>query len=427
MGKGGGVSIPNNIPVILPADCPPDLVRDTKGRPIWCAENACLTLEHNEAWAGALAFDEFRGLTLLMRPVPGTTVPRHNFTPRPIGEADIVAAVRWFNRNGWPDATKAATADALLTVAAANVISPVRHYLEALKWDRKARIDGWLSRYCGAAMTTFNYRAGTAWLISAVARALAPGCKADCALVLEGRQGAGKSSAVRALAGPDWFHDGLHDLSGKDASAALRGKWIIEIPELAAMRRSEVEEVKAFLSRTEERYRPAYARAEVVEPRRCVFIGTTNRSDWMMDDTGGRRFWPVAVEAVKLDDLTRDRNQIWAEAVERYRAGAAWWLDRETEAEAAAVVATRTAGDPWEADVLRAVEGMTQVSTRDIFERLDVSIDRRGKADSMRISGILTRAGWRQEGKFTGGPNRGSTRFIPPPPVIFEPKPWGKR
>jgi predicted P-loop ATPase len=144
--------------------------------------------------------------------------------------------------------------------------------------------------------------------------------------VLEGKQGAGKSSILRALAGDEWFHDGLSDMHGKDASAALRGKWIIELPELSAMRRSDTEAVKAFLSRTEERYRPAYGRTEVIKPRRCVFAGTTNRNDYLTDDTGERRFWPVTVGAVKLDELTQDREQIWAEAVDLYRNGARWWL-----------------------------------------------------------------------------------------------------
>ncbi len=297
--------------------------------------------------------------------------------------------MRWFNRNGFPDATKNGAGDALYLVASESIISPVRHFLEGLAWDGFPRVENWLARYCGADASDLTAKVGTAWLVSAVARALKPGCKADCALVLEGRQGAGKSSILRALAGPDWFHDGLSDMHGKDASAALRGKWIIELPEMSAMRRSDTEAVKAFLSRTEERYRPAYGRSEVIEPRRCVFAGTTNRNDYLTDDTGGRRFWPVTVGAIKLDELTADREQIWAEAVDLFRTGANWWLDRMDESAAAAVVATRAADDPWGGDVLRVVEGLSEVSTRDVFQLLDIGLDRRGKADAMRITGIL--------------------------------------
>ena len=250
--------------------------------------------------------------------------------------------------------------------------------------------------------------------MAAVARALRPGCKADCALVLEGKQGAGKSSILRVLAGEDWFYDGLRDMHSKDASAGLRGKWIIELPELSAMRRSDTEGVKAFLSRTEERYRPAYGRTEVVEPRRCVFAGTTNRNDYLTDDTGGRRFWPVVVGTVDLDALARDRAQLWAETVKLFRGGEHWWLDQTDESAAAAVVATRAADDPWTADVLRVVDGLSDTSTRDVFQLLEVSLDRRSRADAMRISGILIRAGWARVGKFTGGQNRDLSRYVAP-------------
>jgi hypothetical protein len=410
----GGPTASNVAVEAMPNKQGPQLVLGRRGRPIWCAENACMVLETDPAWHEALAHDEFAGLTLLLKPIPGTTAPRANFTPRPLADTDITAAVRWFNRNGFPDATKNTTADALYAVAAQSIISPVRHYLEGLSWDGVPRAGEWLIRYCGAEDTNFVRKVGQAWLISAVARALQPGCKADCALVMEGRQGQGKSSAIKALAGEAWFHDGLHDLHSKDASAGLRGKWIIELPELSAMRRSDTEAVKAFLSRTEERYRPAYGRAEVVEPRRCVFAGTTNRSDYLTDDTGGRRFWPVVVGEVRLSDLTRDRDQIWAEAVALFRAGEKWWLDRDTESEAAAVVAVRAADDPWSADVLSLVEGLSEVSTRDVFQRMEIPRERQNKADSMRIVGILTRAGWTRSGKFTAGPSRDLSRYLPP-------------
>jgi hypothetical protein len=390
--------------------------RAGKERPRWCAESACNALETSPDWEGVLAYDEFAGLNLLLKPIPSTPVPRATFNPRPIAGTDITAAQRWFNRNGFPDATKDGTADALLYVASQSIISPVRHFLESLSWDGVPRARAWLMTYCGAEPSDLTEKVGQAWLVSAVARALRPGCKADCALVLEGRQGAGKSSILRTLAGDEWFHDGLSDMHGKDASAALRGKWIIELPELSAMRRSDTESVKAFLSRTEERYRPAYGRTEVIEQRRCVFAGTTNRSDYLTDDTGGRRFWPVKTGAVKLDKLAQDRAQIWAEAVALFRGGATWWLDRVDEGAAAAVVATRAADDPWEADVLGVVEGLSEVSTRDVFQLLGIGLDRRGKTEAMRITGILTRAGWANGGRFSGGASKGLTKFMPPAP-----------
>ncbi|QYZ68888.1 virulence-associated E family protein [Neotabrizicola shimadae] len=361
-----------------------------------------------------MAYDELSALPVLLRPMPGSRTPKSTFTPRPLRDADITAAVRWFNRAGHPNAPRAAVADALAFVAGEHMLSPIRDYLEGLQWDGKPRVADWLERYCGVAPANFARKVGQAWLVSAVARALQPGCKADCVLVLEGPQGAGKSSALRILAGEAWFHDGLADLHSKDASLALRGKWVIELPELAAMRRTDIEAAKAFLSRTEERYRPPYAHTEVVEPRRCVFAATTNRVDYLNDETGGRRFWPVKVGKTSLADLAADRDQIWAEAVALFRSGTIWWLDRVDEEEAALTVASRASDDPWTADVLSAVADKAESSTKDVLQLLGIPLERRGKPEAMRVASILTRAGWQRRGKFTSGPNRDLALYVAP-------------
>ena len=168
-------------------------------------------------------------------------------------------------------------------------------------------------------------------------------------LVLEGEQGVRKSSALAALAGPEWFSDSLPPMNTKDASSYLRGKWIIEVGELEAMRR-EVDAIKAFLSRQVEHFRPAYGREEVAEPRRCVFAGTTNKDDWQKDVTGGRRFWPVKTGVIDVEGVANNRDQIWAEAVALFNAGERWWLVGEAEEQAKVEVGTRSAGDdPWSA------------------------------------------------------------------------------
>jgi predicted P-loop ATPase len=392
------------------------LIRNRFGHPRWCAENAGLILEHHPDWAGALAFDEFNVQVLLLKRIPGSRAPLARFQPRELTEPDITAALRWFNRNGFPDATRNTLAEAMIEVAHETIISPVRHYLEGLTWDGKPRIGTWLTVYCGVVCTRFVRAAGQAWLISAVARALDPGCKADCALIFEGPQGAGKSSALRTLAGPAWFFDGLRDFTSKDAAAGLRGKWIIELPELAAMRRSDNEAAKAFMSRCVERYRPAYGRVEVSEPRRCVFAGTTNRSDYLTDDTGARRYWPVAIGAIDIDALARDRDQLWGETVQLYRDDVPWWLSDEAEADAAREASLRTEDDPWTSKVLHWVQGRTEVSTKEVLvDPLQVIEGQATKADAMRVAGILQRHGWRREGKFSSGSNRGLARYVPGP------------
>lgn len=392
------------------------LVVDGQGRPLWCYQSAYATLTNEDAWSDVFAYDELAGIIMLMKPIPGTKTPKVSFKPREFSQIDSSHAIRWFNRNGFPRATKVVVEDAILAAAHDRIISPVRHYLEDREWDGVARLERLFVEYFGAQDTEFNRAVGKAWAISAVARALDPGCKADHVPVLEGAQGTGKSTALRVLAGDPWFHDSLGDLSSKDAAAALRGKWIIELPELAAVRRtSDIESTKAFLSRTTERYRPAYGRTEVIEPRRCVFVGTTNRQDWLTDDTGGRRFWPVVVGRIDIDALKRDRDQLWAEAVALHRKGEKWWLDSELELKAAELVMDRGDDDPWTGAVLdyaeKAASRGSEVFARELLDHLGIERERQTQSASRRVGAILTRAGWVREKKASRGEFRGLTPF----------------
>ena len=369
-----------------------------------------------DEWKGVLMFNEFTQTTMITKPVPTSREPKTTFKPRELKDTDFTHARRWFAKElRIFRGAKNDIADAMFAAARENSHDPVRFYLEDLKWDGVKRLDSVLVNYAGANNTDFNRKVGKLWMMSAVARIFEPGCKADCAIILESRQGAGKSTFLETLAGKEWFHDGLPDLHSKDAAAGLRGKWIIELPELSAMRRSDVEAVKAFLSRTTERFRPAYGRTEVIEPRRCVFAGTTNRSDYLADDTGGRRFWPVSVREIDISSLKRDRDQLWAEAVHCFhQPKAKWWLDASDEVEAAKLIMQRAADDPWEAAVLKYVETLPEVSTRDILDDLDIERTQQNKSNAMRVAGIITRANWTRDGKFTAGQNRGLSRYINP-------------
>ncbi|MCU9839152.1 PriCT-2 domain-containing protein [Ruegeria sp. WL0004] len=379
---------------------------------IWCTSTALALLETHDAWADVLAFDEFLGEVQICQPIPGTD-PRR-FKPHAMAAEDVAAAEIWFNRQGFPRATENVVAKAMLAAANQNTVDPVRFYLEALTWDGTPRLATWLSVYMGASSDLYVSEVGKRTLIGAVARAVDPGCKVDTMTILEGRQGIRKSQALRVLASPDWFADSVPDLKTKDAADYLQGVWIIEMAELEMVRRAEMETTKAFLSRQDDRYRPAYGRTKVKRPRRCIFIGTTNQDNYLRDETGSRRFWPVEVKTIDLAALKRDRDQLWAEAYAAYKAGEQWWLSGIVETLATAEQRKRNQDDPWTGPVLGYVDERAEVSIREIlfcalgFDKpKDIS-----RSDSDRVAGILKANGWKRDGQFTSGSLKGQARYL---------------
>ena len=194
-------------------------------------------------------------------------------------------------------------------------------------------------------------------------------------------------------------------MASKDASDYLRGKWVIEMAELSNINKSEVEVVKAFISRTEERFRPAYARAEITYPRQCVFAGSTNKTDYLRDETGNRRFWPVRVsDKCDLKGIRAAREQIWAEALAAFRAGEEWWLSEDVIETAKEQQEMRVAQDAWTSAVLDFCTGKDKVSPTQIArEALMFEITKIDRLVTNRITAILAGAGWVRTGKITSG------------------------
>ena len=296
---------------------------------------------------------------------------------------------------------------------------PVRDYLDALAWDGSERISLLLPRYFGTEYNEYARAIGRMFIVSMVARIYRPGCKADHVIVLEGEQGILKSTACSVLGG-EWFSDNLPDVSGgKDVSQHLRGKWLIEVAEMHAMGKAEASLLKSFISRTVERYRPSYGRREVIEPRQCAFIGTTNRDTYLRDETGGRRFWPIKCGEIDIEAIKRDRDQIFAEAVAAFRDGAKWWPERNFERDhIMPEQAERYETDVWEESIERYLARLspgdkitiTQVAVGALayegdrpYVRSDepqpargTPINRLGTADQRRIAAALERLGWRR-------------------------------
>ena len=226
---------------------------------------------------------------------------------------------------------------------------PVRTYLESLVWDGTRRLEKWLSTYCFVEDTPYSRAVGRLTLIGAVARVMEPGCKMDTVLILEGLQGWNKSTVWRILASDEWFTDALPDLHTKDAAQALRGKWLIEFADLDNFRRAELETIKRFLSATFDHYRPSYGRRAASFPRHNIFVGTTNKWTYLLDETGNRRFYPSRVtKPCDIEALARDRDQLWAEAMHDYTSDGKWYLDDpDLLRQATAEQDARREDDPW--------------------------------------------------------------------------------
>jgi predicted P-loop ATPase len=316
--------------------------------------------------------------------------------PRPFSDADASQIQEWLQRAGLPKIGRETVHQAIALRAQERGFHPVREYLDAIAWDGVNRLDGWLSRYVRAEPSAYASAIGRMFLVAAVARIFQPGAKADYVLVLEGEQGAGKSRAC-AILGGEWFSDSLPDVTrDKDAAQHLRGKWIVEISELSAIGRAEAEALKSFISRPVERYRPPYGRQEVVEPRQCLFVGTTNRSTYLGDDTGGRRFWPVKVGMVDTAALAADRDQLFAEAVAAFRAGAQWWPDANFERDHIRVEQeSRFETDLWEPEIASFVIGRTRVQVSEVArDALHLEMAKIGTKEQRRIAAVLSRLGW---------------------------------
>lgn len=339
------------------------LLRDKSGRPTATLANLLVALRDAPEWAGVLGHDQSAHRTIARKAPPwgGSRQPPYQW-----GEEDDILAAEWAQLHGITISTLVA-AQAIQAAAGERPFHPIREYLENLRWDGDRRIDTWMSTYLGAAPSEYMAAVGARWLIGAVARVLSPGCKNDCALILEGPQGLKKSTALRALGEP-WFTDDVADIGSKDAQLQIRGVWIIEWSELDAMSRVDISKIKAFMSRATDRFRPPYGHRLIELPRESVFAGTTNNDSYLRDETGGRRFWPVRCGSIDISGLKQSREQLWAEAVVRFREGDPWWLDKPFLVEAAEVEqAERYEGGVWDELIRDWVAGRKCVSIPEVL------------------------------------------------------------
>ena len=295
-------------------------------------DNAFIILCHDPLLKGAIAYNDLKVRPVALRDLPWREVSDH-VNGSTWNDADD-SALRWYLEKYYKLTGKEKIMDGMIRTAKTNAIHPIRDYLEGLSWDGTPRLDTLLVDYLGAEDTPYTRAVTRKTFMAAVARVFEPGCKFDYVLVLAGPQGRGKSTLVAKMAN-GWYTDSLAGIGTKEAYEGLQGYWLVELGELAAMRKIEIETIKNFISKQVDSYRAAYGRRVEDHPRQCVFIGTTNSTAFLRDDTGNRRFWPVRlgeqapVKTVWGDLAQPTIDQLWAEAVTMYQAGEALILPPE--------------------------------------------------------------------------------------------------
>jgi len=270
-----------------------------------------------------------------------------------------------------------------------------KEWMLDLVWDKIERLNTLMADGWGTPQNEYTAAVGRCWLVSMAARILSPGCQADYMPVFEGPQGLKKSTAIAKLGGK-WFAEVHEDVTKKDFFQCLQGKMLVEISEMHAFKQQEVERIKGVVSCRNDRYRESYGRRAEDHPRRCVFSGTTNRDDWVKDDTGARRFWPILCGDINIDYIVANREQIFAEAVARYSRGESWW---DVDVDLATVEQdARRDDDVWTEPILTWVSGKPYVTVPQVLEfALGISKEKQGISEQMRVGRVLRLAKWKKK------------------------------
>jgi putative DNA primase/helicase len=326
-------------PIDVNLDWMAELEADRKGNYVGTVQNVLLIMCNDAQLKEKFWYDQFNHLSVCRRKCPW-----HNksFVPgQDMADSDL-SGLRWYLETVYKISNNAKVKDALEIVLLDNQFHPIRNYLGALVWDGKPRLNRLFIDYLGAEPTAYTLEVTRKCMVACVARVYDPGIKFDNVPIIIGEQGTGKSTILSKLGGI-WHSDNFGSVKTKEAAEQLRGIWIMEIGELAGLKKAEVNEIKLFISRQYDRFRPSYGIHTVKYPRQNVFFGTSNEDTPLEDATGGRRFWPITTgieEPTKdvFNELTRDViDQIWAEACTYYWDGEDIFLSHEMEAAAKAV------------------------------------------------------------------------------------------
>lgn len=388
--------------------------------------NAIQLLAHVEPWPSVFRWDALRAAlnTAQRPPCLDDSLPWRE--GQAWEEEDDRRLAAWAARVWRVSAEPSLWRYAALEVGLRQTVHPVQDYLQRVGnaspadggWDAKPRLDTWLIDWWGAADTPYTRLVSRMFLLSAVARAMSPGEKVDTMLILEGLQGLRKSSGIQALFGPAWSTDGAVDWHSKDRFELLRGRWLVEVAELAGLGKADLDRVKGFVSTARDDYRRPYGKGTTEYARSCVFVGTVNPGvgGQYLRDEENRRFWPVRCHRrADLDMIRSVRDRVWAEAFiawqGRVQVGGSeqWWPRPADEPLFAAEVADRRIEDPWTGAVAAYLDGELtknfrredyRITTAEILtEACKVEVAKHDRIQTSRIGAIMADIGWRNCGR----------------------------
>jgi predicted P-loop ATPase len=361
----------------------PILTRGLLKEPISCQLNAEHWLKET-GHADRVTLDTFRQRLML-----GKSEVTDDIIVHLLSEIEADTGVAWRDTH---------LRNALLNLACQQSHSSLLTWLDDLQWDGTARLDTFFIEVCGATNDAYSKTCAKVMFLSAVARAYRPGCKADIMVVLCGAQGIGKSKSLVSLV-PDetLFTDDLGgDLHERRIAEALQGKWIVEFGEFARINRSTIDMTKSFLTRTTDRYRPAYGRVARDFPRQCIFIGTTNNRQ-PLQDLENRRFMPIWCPQYFVDLTANFRDQLWAEAVKRFQADEPWWLtDKALIEDAKEHQENARQNDVWEEILSDKLSLQHETSMTEVANLLGIKVDRLDKPTQTRLGFVMQALGFQR-------------------------------
>jgi predicted P-loop ATPase/phage/plasmid primase-like uncharacterized protein len=365
------------------------LARSDKGFILPTLNNVYQILVNNKEWEGVIAYEEFSGHVIKLKPPP--------YANSKVGEwedMDDLRTTLWMQQKYGFHPQKMVVMEAVLLAADMRSEHVVRTYLKSLTWDGTERLTHWLIDKLGVEDKEFVRRISRKWMIGAVARIFKPGAKVDNVLILEGAQGRGKSTALKVLGG-EWFTDAPLRFGDKDSYIIMRGMWIIELAELDSFNKAESEAAKQFFGQYEDRYRNFYGKRASNVPRQQVFAGTTNKGSYLKDETGNRRYWPALVGEIDIEGLRAMRDQLWAEAVAAYLAGEPWWETPDDVELFKAEVEDRYVNDAYSDLIAKGLIGQNEITLPEVMgDILKLDVSKWTMAEQQRVARALVKLGW---------------------------------